>query len=113
MVDKWDTPSVTLIGHQNVHNFPSISLHKREENVIAWIHRTLVTTFNQTDTLIATINKRETLMHIYFRMRYHLEMTTPINNGGYPNLVHIYFKKREQPMIEFPINKREHPQIII
>ena len=84
MLDKRDTPSVALIGNPNVQHFPPIPLHKREANVLAWIHWPLIATINQRETLVSTLNKRETLMHISLHEKDHPVMKIPLNQGGIP-----------------------------
>ena len=78
-MDNQDTPSVALIGHPNVQNFPPIPLNKREANVFTWIHWPLVATSNQMETLFATLNNRDTLMNISLHKREHPVMTLPLN----------------------------------
>ena len=70
-----------LIEQSNVQQFPPIPLHKREANVLAWIHWPLVATLNHRETLVAPLNKKETRMHISLHKRENPVMTVPINQG--------------------------------
>ena len=97
------TPSVALIGQPNMQHFPPITIHKREANFLSWIHRPLV----------ATINKRDTLIHIFLRKRENPAMKIHLNQGEYPNLMYISLKNRQHPMITLPLNKRENPQTLL
>ena len=79
MFGERDTPSVALIGHPNVQHFTPIPLHKRESNVLAWIHMPLVATLNHMETLVVTLKNMDTLMHISLHKREHPVMTIPVN----------------------------------
>ena len=95
MFDDRDKPSVALVGQTNMQYFSPIPIYKREENMLAWIHRPLVATINQMGTLVATLNKRETLMHIYIYKREHSVSTISFNQGDHTNLMHISLNKRK------------------
>ena len=84
MFGERDTPSVALIGHPNVQHFTPIPLHKREANMLYGIN----------SPLVATLNQRETLMHVSIQNRENPVMKFPLNQGGHPNLMHISINKR-------------------
>ena len=111
--NKQETPPVALIGQPNVKHFPPTPLHKRQANMFNWIHWPLLANLSQRETIVASLNKRETLIHIYLHKRDHPVMKILLNQGGHPNLMRIYLNKRNHPIMKLTINKRGHLQTIL